>query len=153
MGVTINIEQPKRMIKEVEDFFNQTDWMAHIVEDIREKILANTSSGKDYMSKNFEKYSDTYATKKGQKKVDLKVTETMIKAITAKVITALTGMVHIKPNIGPEGRNRNVIAGFHNFGDGRNPVREFMNIPESFKDKLVKKYIDDEILKITRKYR
>ena len=46
MGVTINIEQPKRMIKEVEDFFNQTDWMAHIVEDIREKILANTSSGK-----------------------------------------------------------------------------------------------------------
>ena len=153
MSVTINISAPKKMIKDVEDFYKETAWMANIVEAIRDKIKENTSEGKDYRSRNFHKYSNAYAKRKGQTKVDLELSGTMMKSVKAHVVNPLTGIVYVKANMGSDGKNRAVLAEYHNYGQGRNPEREFMNVSEKFKDKVVKKYIDDEVQKIINKHR
>ena len=153
MGVTVNIKEPLNMIKEAREYFDKTIWMDKITKEIRLLIRKNIREGKDYQGKAFHKYSNSYAKKKGSTTVNLQVSRAMVNAISSRVINALHGLVWVKPNMGPEGGNRSVIAGFHNFGDGRNPVREFMNIEKTELDNLVKKYLDDEIQKIINRNR
>ena len=104
MSISADIRAPLRMIQEVETFYTKTTWMQHIVEAIRDRVKKNTFEGKDYKSKSFKKYSDAYSKRKGQRKVDLEVTQTMVDAITTKVITALKGKVFVKGVMGPDGK-------------------------------------------------
>lgn len=152
MSISVNIKAPQRMIDDVKSFYKSTKWMGNITKDIKKRVVKNTASGKDFKSRKFKPYSIAYAKKKGSG-VDLRDTGVMMDAVTAKVINALTGVVFIKGASGLSGANRTVIAAFHNFGMGRNPVREFMNIPKSVTKQLVKEFIDDPVQKIINRHR
>lgn len=153
MSISVNISAPKRMIDDIKKFYDSPKWMGDITKAIKKRVLKKTSEGKDYRSKNFKKYSDAYATKKGQRKVDLRKSDAMMNAVTAKVINPLTGVIFIKAAMGNDSKNRAVLAEYHNEGQGNNPVREFMNIPDSATKKLVKEFIDDPVQKIINKHR
>lgn len=140
------------MIQGVKDFYKSPKWMGNITKDIKKRIIKNTAGGKDFKSRKFKPYSTAYAEKKGGS-VDLRDTGAMMDAVTAKVINPITGVVFVKAVMGSGGKNRNILASYHNFGQGFNPVREFMNIPESVTKKLVKQFLDDPVQKIINKFR
>jgi len=152
MSITVNINAPKRMIKDVQDFYKSPKWMGNVTGEIKKRIVKNTSQGKDANSKKFRPYSKAYAKKKGHG-VDLNDTGAMMDAVSNKVVNSTTGVVFVKAVMGKGGVNRNILATYHNFGQGKNPVREFMNIPASFLNKIVKLLVDDPVQKIINKHR
>lgn len=152
MSVQVNINAPKRMIQDVKNFYDSPKWMGNITKDIKKRIVKNTASGKDWRSRKFRPYSQAYAAKKGSG-VDLRDTGAMMDAVSTKVVNSLTGVVFVKAVMGKGGINRAVLAEYHNFGQGFNPVREFMNIPESVVKKLVKQFIDDPVQRIVNRHR
>ena len=143
-------------LKEIERFMESPNPMTGIVEDIKASVLEKTSAGHDYRGRNFEAYSDAYKDKRKKKglttKPDLKVTGTMLNAITTKVVNPRHGQVFVAPD--SEGRiNADMLANIHNTGTGKQPKREFMNVTPNAVQVLTKKHYDDPILEIVRKYR
>lgn len=141
------ITETLRKLSEVEAILNSPEPMGKIVADVREAILDKTSRGLDYMGRRFAPYSKAYAKRKKQSKVDLKLSGETLDSIQATVINPGRGEVAVTSP------GRQVIANIHNTGTGKQPKREFMNMSKSAVRALVKKYIDDEILKIARQLR
>ena len=133
-------------LKAVSDFLSSPAPMQHIVDDVKDLVLTKTAMGLDYKGKSFAPYSAKYAKKKmgmtATGRPNLKVTGQMLGAVTAKVQDAWHGSVFIKDATAAK------IGGYHNSGTKKMPQREFMNISQSAVDKLAKKYIDDEIMKL-----
>lgn len=138
-----------QMFKNVESFLKSRKPMENIVKEVKETIEKKTESGKDYMGKKFKPYSAKYAKRKGSTKVDLKLSGKMIGALDTQVINPSHGKVFISSKGYARTRAKtDMLAQIHTTGTGKQPQREFMNLAPSAQQKIIKKYYDDEIMKI-----
>jgi len=124
-------------------------------------IRKKTKSGKDYNYKRFKKYSPEYAKTKGQKKVDLEVSEDMLNAISYQAFAKKTRIYVKKKKHSKAKINTYRLAVVHNFGAmaGRNHnakihKREFMGFAKKDERKLkliYKKWLFREKRKVFKK--
>ena len=148
------IRRTRRALNNVVDFFDDDKPMRKVCEGIQERILDLTDQGKDYRGRKFEPYSEGYSKRTGKRRVDLRDTGTMLDSMKIKIRNPRHGQVRIPSRSHPRSRaNTRMLANIHNTGTGKQPEREFMNITENWKRKLVKKYFDDPLLKIAKRAR
>lgn len=158
MSVTVTgASNVRRELAEVEALISSTKPMEGFLGDAQAIILERTAGGKDYKNRSFEPYSAAYAKeKKGMTatgRPNLKRTGTMLGAMFTKVISAVHGQIDIGA-VSEKGRaDSEMLAQIHNTGTGKQPRREFMNLSDSTVSKLKKKWWDDPILEIVRRYR
>lgn len=101
------------------------------------RILNRTASGRDENNRRFEPYSPAYLKRFGGLKpggvVDLNLSGDMLRALD--VLEAS----ETKIRIGFSNADAEVLAGYHDRGAGRLPVRQFLGIPPSWLDDLVRR--------------
>ena len=158
MSVKImGIDTVRRELAELESLLASPKPIAGFVEDAKTEILVKTALGKDFKNRSFESYSTGYAKrKKGMTatgRPNLKVTGTMLGAITTRVESPTHAVIDVAPDAEGGGANAQMLAQIHNTGTGKQPTREFMNLNNSQVAKLKKKHWDDPILAIVRRYR
>ncbi len=148
MGDSVNIRGLAASIgqlRRIEEFLESAEPMQKLVEEVKRIILRKTARGVDYMGKKFKPYSEAYAKRKGVSagSVDLRRTGEMLDSILTEVLSPHHGRVSVKGRM-------ELIAYFHNMGTagGKIPQRMFMNLSDTAKRDLLKKYFDDEIMKI-----
>lgn len=149
-GVKITgAKETAAMFRKVEAFLKDKKPMENITEGVKEKILKLTAGGKDFQGKKFQKYSTKYEKRKGQSKVDLKLSGKMLGSLETKVLTPSHGRVFVKARGYAATRAKtDMLANIHTTGTGKQPRREFMNITPTGLKNIVKEHYDDEIMKI-----
>lgn len=141
MGVKVTgAKETQDQIKAVLAHFESVKPMENICNDVKDRVLKRTATGKDYRNRKFPPYSPAYAARKGSSKVNLRLSGEMLNSIRVKVIHPQKGEVRV--------RSKELIANIHNQGIGKQPQREFMDIPETALQKIVNEHHDDVIQKI-----
>lgn len=141
MGVkATGVKELQAQIRAVLAHLESETPMLNICNDVKERVLERTAAGKDYRGRRFARYSPKYAARKGSNKVDLRLSGDMMDSIKVKVISPQRGEIRITAH--------ELIANIHTQGIGKQPQRDFMDIPDSALQKFVNKHHDDEIMRI-----
>jgi len=141
-------DETVNMFRQVEAFLKDKKPMQRICETVKAKIGKQTLSGKDYSGSKFKPYSANYAKRKGGT-VNLKLSGRMLGSLETRIFSASHGQVFIKSKSYAATRAKtDMLANIHTTGTGKQPKREFMNITPTGLKVIVKKYYDDEIMKI-----
>jgi hypothetical protein len=109
--------------------------LRNIAMDVQKNIRVKTVSGKDVDNVDFKPYSKGYAKKKQKQglkatTVNLTLKGTMLQAIKSEKVQEGLYKVYI-PDASMHER-----AGWHNSGEGNNPVRHFFGINQEDADKI-----------------
>ena len=144
------VTEAVRGFQKIEEFLASPKPMQAIVNDIKEKILADTARGHDYRGRNFEPYSAAYAKKKGTKRPDLRVSGRMLGAIRTEVVDPRHGAVYVASESESGGASTAMLAQIHTTGTGKQPQREFVNITPNALKVFVKKHYNDPILVLAK---
>lgn len=152
MGVKASgVVELKAKFRAIIDHLGSIEPMINICDDVKERIEEKTAAHKDYRSRRFAPYSKAYAKRKGVSRgaVDLRRSGTMLGALDARALNPRHGRVWIKSRSMPGTKAKSdMIAQIHTTGTGKQPQREFMNIPESVLQKIVNKRHDDVIMRL-----
>lgn len=150
------VEELREQLRRISDFLKSENPMRLVCLDVAERILHRTESGRDYKNRKFAPYSIKYAKRKkvGISDVTLRLSGTMLGAIEIRVVGPLHGQVLVMAKSMPGGTSArsNMIAQIHTTGTGKQPKREFMNITPTALQQFVKKYYDDEIMRILGRF-
>jgi len=126
--------------------------MENTAKAVSEHIDKRTAAGLDYRGHRFEPYSEAYKKQKGQSRVDLRKSGTMLGAKKSRAISPTHGQVFIDDAREPGGQSADMIAALHNLGRAKGgKVREFMNITQSALNKIVKEHMDDPLMKVLKR--
>ena len=147
----------RRIVENLKKFLASPKLMKLIVEDVDKRVDKLTASGLDYKGKAFHEYSDGYKTwkkrKYGSSKVNLKASGKMLGAKKGIVHSARTGEIRIESHGTGKRAKTDMLANIHTTGTGKQPQREFMAITDLAINKIVKKRINDPIIKIVGRRR
>lgn len=138
-------------------FFKSTKPMELLTEDVKERIVELTGRSLDYKGRRFAAYSKKYAKwkkeKTGSSKVNLRLSGTMLNALSTEVESPKKGRVFVASTPEPSGRiGADWLAEIHSQGTGPQKQREFMNITKNALKVFIKKRFDDPILNIIKHY-
>lgn len=123
MDITVkNIDKVKKALQEIKKLGDK-DIMSGIGTDAIKLIKERTISGKDVDHNTFESYSNYYKKKSGKSDPpDLKVTGTMLNAMSQRVVDPLTVVVRV---VGEKAYN---VGIFHQAGKQGMPQRKWFGI-------------------------
>jgi hypothetical protein len=155
MTMTVSgITENSALFDAIERFLRSPDPMKETLIEIKKAVLELTEAGKDYRGRKFAPYTPEYAKRKGSKFVNLRDTGKMLRSMTAEVISPTRGKVEIKARKVYSGRaDTKMIAQIHTTGTGKMPQRDFMDVTDNRKNKIIKKTYDDPLFEIARRFR
>ena len=151
------IPEVLRGLEQLDKFMQSTKPMELLTGDVKERIVDLTARSLDYRGRRFAPYSTAYAKlkrrKTGSAKVNLRLSGTMMNAVSTSVSNPKKGRVFVRGDSEPGGRiSAEWLAEIHSQGTGPQKQREFLNVTKNALAEFVKKRFDDPILNIIRKY-
>ncbi len=135
-----DVNQIKSKLKKIKKKITNKRLMAAALIKVRDNILFRTNAGKDVNYSSFKPYSPLYAKEEGKTIVNLTKTETMLGAMTTKVLSKTKGKIFFL-NAGYKDSDLTArdVARMHNFGKGV-PKREFFGVNERDSEIAAKEY-------------